>query len=179
MRILIDMDGVTADLVAYWISLINRYYGEKLKVEDVNDWHVHRCTENATKEQVEEFLRDPGFFLHLKPIPFAVQTIQALMDRGHDVVFVTHCKHGHEDKRLWIARHLPGFPMENIIFVERKELINGDVLLDDGVHNLEAWQREHPNGIAVCFDTPYNRHWNENRVYCWHGFDLLIKALEA
>jgi 5'-nucleotidase len=178
MRLLIDMDGVTADLVSHWIALINRYHGEKLTVEDVTDWYVHKITRNTTKEQVDEFLKDPGFFRHLDPIPQALATLKQLMAEGHDVIFVTHCKFGHEDKRVWIEHHLPGFPMENIIFAERKELVIGDLLLDDGLHNLEAWQEAHPNGVAVCFDTPYNQEWEGHRVYCWIGFHTLVKSLE-
>ena len=174
MRLLIDMDGVCADLVSHWVTLLNRYHGETLQKEDVTDWHIHKITEQTTRKEVEAFLADPGFFLHLEPIPGAIETLRRLIRDGHDLVFVTHCKEGHGDKRKWLERHLPGFPMRSVIFAERKELVSGDVLLDDGVHNLRDWQKHNPSGIAVCFDAPYNQHWQGERVTNWEAFYELI-----
>jgi 5'-nucleotidase len=170
MRVLLDMDGVMADLMSHWADMLNRYHNANITVDDFKDWKVEKAVPHLTYEQVHEFLADPGFFLHLQPIPGAIEAVKDLMSDGQDVVFVTYCRAGHEDKRKWVERHLPGFPMANIIFAERKELIQGDVLVDDGLHNLEAWQAEHPTGVAVAFDTPYNQSWHGPRITDWSEF---------
>lgn len=168
MRILCDIDGVMADCLKHWINLLNRYHNEGLIHSDITEWDVHPFCKNATPQQVYGFLNEPGFFLHLDPIPGAVETVQKFIADGHEVVFVTACTHGHKDKRTWLQRHLPDFDLKNLIFAERKELVHGDVLIDDRPLNLRAWQKAHPDGTAICFAHPYNKEYQGPRYKTWN-----------
>ncbi len=168
MRILLDMDGVIADLLTHWCQLINDRHGENLTPETATDWNIHKlCQDPDAANKIYEFFREDGFFRELPPMPGAVEGIQTLMRRGHDVVIVTACKYGHSDKRAWFRDHLPHFNRRNIIFAERKELIRGDVFIDDHVQNLEAWAWSWPGKTAICFDAAHNRHWGGERVHNW------------
>lgn len=166
MRILVDMDGVIVDCLSHWIKLINRYHFTDVKIEDITHWDLEKFCAPATREQVYSFLTHPGFFRHLDPIPSAIESIKYLIDKNHDVVIVTACKHGFKDKLDWIKDHMPWFDLKNIIFAERKELVYGDVLIDDGVHNLEAWEKE-TNRYPICFATPYNKNFAGRRADNW------------
>lgn len=178
MRILCDMDDVVAECTAYWLTLLNRYYGEELRPQDITDWHLWKFCKNATREQVYSHLADPGFFLHLEPVPGAIPSLKKLQDAGHEVVFVTACQHGHADKRRWIQNHLPGFDLRNVIFAERKELINGDILIDDRIENLEQWKHLNPTSYPICFARPHNHGYLGGKAFSWEGVMVLINLLE-
>lgn len=176
MRILLDMDGVTVDIYPVWLELINRYYHEGLKVSDLIEWDFAKFCKNATPDQVYGFLSEPGFFRHLPPMPGAMMAVRNLIAAGHEIVFVTACTHGHTDKRAWIKRHFPTFPMRNIIFAERKELVRGDILIDDNQDNLKAWGAENPDGAAICYGQPHNRNYDGLRYANWMQVLQVIEA---
>jgi 5'(3')-deoxyribonucleotidase len=176
LRIVCDMDGVICDLIGWWTYLLNRYHGTNIKRDDVTEWDIHAACPEIFKEEVYKYLGDPGFFLHLDPIPGALEGLRGLIQRGHDVVIATACEYGHADKRLWLKRHLPELPHQNIVFIERKELIPGDVFIDDRLENLEKWSEA--NGMCgdpICFDAPYNRSWGGIRAKSW---DEIITRIE-
>jgi 5'-nucleotidase len=178
MRILVDMDGVIADCMSHWLTLINRYHGENLKPGDITGWAIEDFCKTAKAKQVYRFLRQPGFFRHLDPIPGALEAMNWLMRAGYDVVIVTACKYGQVDKQEWLKAHLPEFNLHNLIFAARKELVQGDVLIDDGMHNLEEWGKAHPNGLPICFAHPHNLTYEGERVYSWKQVLLAISGFE-
>ena len=174
MRILLDIDGVVADLLPYWLELINRYYGERLLLDEITCWEVHKFCKNAKPEQIYSFFEEPGFFLHLDPVPGSLTAVNQLLATGHEIVFVTACNAGHSDKRRWVQRHFPNFNLENIVFAERKELIKGDIFVDDNVDNVRAYQLEHPGALAVCFAAPHNRDYAGLRIRNLQGLFILL-----
>lgn len=172
MRILLDMDGVLADCLGYWLGLLNRYHGLDLKPTDITEWDTHRFCKDVPESVVYGYLSQPGFFRHLQPVEGAIDGVNYLISEGHEVVIVTSCprEYGESDKRQWLKSHIPKLDPKNFISAHRKDLIQGDILLDDGVHNLEAWRDANIKGLAVCFDQPYNRSYIGARSYDWKDF---------
>jgi 5'-nucleotidase len=172
MRLLIDMDSVTVELMPYWLNLYNQEYGESLTKEQITDWNLERIAKRGNV--ILDYLERPGFFLNPPPVTGAIEYITKLKGDGHDVVFVTTCQAGHTDKLAWLKKHFLSHNHRHVIFATRKELVLGDVLLDDGPHNLN-----HPHALNVCFDQPWNRHVEtDHRVHSWPDFYQLIQNLE-
>jgi 5'(3')-deoxyribonucleotidase len=102
----------------------------------------------------------------------------ALQSRGHDII-VTTAAQGRTalyDKIRWLKKHIPDFDKHNVISAHRKDAVVGDILLDDGLHNL----RDFP-GIPCIFDQPWNRSEDLSggfRVHGWAEFVELVIDLE-
>lgn len=176
MRIICDQDGVLVDILTPWLKKLNRYHGEALQYEDVTQWAVHKVCKNTKEHEVYKYLNDRGFFLHAEEVEMAPVGIRRLMDAGHDVIIVTTCHYGHEDKKEWVRRHIPDFPVEdNMIFARRKYLIRGDVFIDDSEQNLIDYQRENPDAMVICFDAPHNGLYDGYRACTWLGVIDLIE----
>ncbi len=61
-----------------------------------------------------------------------------------------------------------------MVFTHRKELVRGDLLLDDAPHNLKAFARY---GIPVAMAYPYNAGVDCFRVADWREFLTLVDRL--
>lgn len=175
LRLLIDMDAVTADIFKLWLSLINKETGENLTTSDIKDWDIASSTKMGKK--CYNFLSQPNFFFDLKPIPKAIDTLKKLHDDGHDIVFVTACPPTSEtafyEKLSWVKKYLPFIDAErNVIAAYRKDLIKGDVLFDDKYDNLIDF-----SGIAVCMSYEYNKKYEGPRVTNWTAFYHFIQTL--
>lgn len=171
-RILLDMDGVLCNLIAKWFKAYNEEYGDQIDVAALDQWGPHRIARAG--KAIYKYLSQPGFFRDLEPIPGAVGGVRALLERGHDVVIVTAARQGHRDKLAWIREHLPFLPRDNVVFTHRKELVRGDLLLDDAPQNLKAFARY---GIPVAMAYPYNAGVDCLRVADWSEFLTLVDRL--
>jgi 5'(3')-deoxyribonucleotidase len=65
-----------------------------------------------------------------------------------------------EGKRAWIKKHLP-VVSKRLVFLNCKEALGtrGNVLIDDGDHNIEGFRAAGGSGILV------PRPWNKNRSF--------------
>lgn len=90
-----------------------------------------------------------------------VEFVHLLRARGHKVIFCTNQFPGTEKYTLrWIQVHR--LDNDGICFLVNKALLRADILLDDGVHNLEDFERS--GGVAVAFEQPWNEEWKGLRV---------------
>ena len=166
MRIVVDMDEVMAQFVAKVLRRWNALSGKNFTRDDITSWrmeevlgadHLGRTAEGL----IDEWLAEDGFFEDLDPVPGAIEAVNKMRAHGYDVVFATSIPevavHSYTGKRRWLRKHFPHMSMKDMIAVSRKELIDGDILIDDGAHNIEDWVKARKEG-AVIFDAPWNRH---------------------
>lgn len=181
LRLLIDLDGVSADCYTRWFSLYNAEYNDDLDVSRVKSWDVHFYVKKECGKGIYKYLNRPNFFQELEPIEGCQEVLEYLHGRGHEILIVTStprgAKTGHYDKIQWVKKYLPFVPTKNVISTHRKDAIYGDILLDDGPHNLE-----HFPGITCIFDHPHNHSRNSDfeadyRVYNWFEFKDLVDRL--
>ena len=179
LRLLIDMDSVCAKTMNRWLELYNRDYDDTMVPTDVTDWDLHQFVKRECHYKVYEYLASPKFFATLDAFKDCSAVLKRLQKAGHDLVLVTACPRGAEtglyDKIAWVKKNLPFLPRKNMITAHRKELVRGDLLLDDGAHNITAFQ---PYGLTCVF----NQSWNQTvpsdyRVSTWLEFEQLITEL--
>lgn len=181
MRILIDLDGVIYCLHDEWFGRYNAATGDSLKAEDVRGWGTHEYCKNG--KEVYDYLKEYGVWYQGKAIPGAHQGIQRLVNLGHEVVIVSSpfwdsvwCAF---DKGRWVKDNLPMIGVKNVVLTHRKDLVTGDVLIDDAVHNLESFP-----GYKVLFNQPWNEGYNAHnngmiRVMDWKEVVRAIKNLSV
>ncbi|GAB6932238.1 5' nucleotidase, NT5C type [Calditerricola satsumensis] len=176
--LLIDMDSVIVDLMAEWYARYNRDYGDNLTVARATSWDATTYVKPECGAKIYDYLREPGLFAGLKPLPHAIEVLERL-SRRYEIFIVTASPSAiaYAEKEAWVQRHLPFLGRERLIFAHRKEMIRGDLLFDDAPHNLRRFQAT--GRIAVAMDYPYNRDVACPRVSSWLEFEERLPELLA
>jgi 5'-nucleotidase len=157
LTILIDMDGIAADLMDKVLSLYNAEHGTSYGHEHVTDWSFGKCIPGGNK--IFRYMDAPGFFRDLKPIPGTVRTLKELHAAGHDLhILSTPHLRGTcaQDKLAWVEEHLPFIGSRNTMLVRHKEMVKGDVLIDDKPETIEKYRRTWPKSFLATIAYPYN-----------------------
>lgn len=150
----------------------NYLNNQNLKPEDIDKWDLAPFIGIEGKN----IFKKPGFFINLKPFPYAIETLLELKRDSHDILIVTHPPNGVTamEKHQWIEKYLSFIPSENIVLTARKSLIKGDLIFDDAPIHLEGF-----DGIKVCMNKPYNKDYIncDYRVNNWLEFYNVVKRL--
>ena len=177
MVILVDMDDVIEQLLVKLVEHTNRKFRRDVTVEQVTDWNIIAAYPGMTKEQILDFMYQPGFWETVEPMPGAPEALKHFIDEGHEVFIVTATEYELVNEKMThcLFRLFPFLSRDQVILTRRKQLIRGDVLIDDGIHNLEggAYKR-------ILFSAPYNREYDAEahgmiRVSSW---DEIVKIID-
>ena len=116
----------------------------------------------------------------VKPLPGAVEYLKRLQDDGHDIYIVTTSNYlslkGKMENLLF--KYFPFIKWDHVIITSNKQMIRGDVLIDDGVHNLEGGDY-----FKILMTAPHNRNYDAAankmiRVDSWENIYRVISVLE-
>ena len=166
--ILCDADDTLEDLLPYWLNELNQTYGYNVKKEDVKSWNLKAVYPTLTQRQIDAPVFGDELWNKITPVKDSSHYLQRLIEDGHDIYIVTAANYQSIEAK--VNRLLEIFPFlhwKKIITTWDKRLIRGDVLIDDGVHNLIGGDY-----VKLLFDQPHNRNINEEdygiiRVYTW------------
>ena len=179
MVILIDADGVLEDLTQKWVIYLNEKYGTSVRYEDVTEWDMTKNFPSLTREQVYGAELDDELYERLKPYDGAVQYVKKLMDDGHTVYVVTTSPYQilKVKTEKVLLKYFPFLTWKNVIVTSDKKLIKGDILIDDGIHNLLGGDY-----LKILMSAPYNRDFDAGkngmiRVHNWKEIYEIISAL--
>jgi 5'(3')-deoxyribonucleotidase len=76
------------------------------------------------------------------------------------------------EKMKWITKHFPFLNWKQIVLCGTKEIINGDIMIDDHFKNLDNFQ-----GQTILFTQPHNINKNTDkhiRVNDWKEIEKLL-----
>jgi 5'-nucleotidase len=160
MIVFVDMDGVAADIIPYWLYRYNTDFQDDLSYEDITCWGLEKLVKPLCGEHIRDYLDDPGFFAKARVIDGSIDALRDISDKGHKVYFATHTpetsRTAYYEKCTWADRHFPFIGGDHVIAVKDKSVLLGDVLIDDKPENLVAFQ-----GRRVLYDQPWNRSFLE------------------
>lgn len=175
MLIVVDQDQVLAKWVERILEWYNEDKGTSFTRDDITKWDMSSNLGPHSGDFLRSCMRYPELYRDLEPVEGALYGMKRLKELGHDVVIATAVPRcagiAYHGKLEWIRRNMPWFDLKNFIAIQRKDLLVGDILLDDGPHNIEAWNKT--GRASVIFDAPWNRdllglrvkHWNEFLEY--------------
>ncbi len=174
MRILVDCDGVLSNFIDHVLVELNDICGTKHVIDDVTEWEMYEALKvpGEARERVDEIVMSPGFCAYLPTISGAREALDQLRADGHQVRCLTTPFKGDNwmpERVHWLRKHM-GFNRKEVIFCHEKEYEWGDVLVDDKIENLQAWQARHPLGKAILFVQPWNKsddRWQGARADDW------------
>lgn len=166
--VLCDVDEVIAGMHTEFLRRYNRRWDDYLVHKDITSWEVSKIVKPECGEKALDIFAEPDLYDNVLPIDGALEGIKEL--RYHDcrVVFVSSCPVGSADAKVaWLLNH--GFvprtrTLPDVILGTDKSLIAGDVLIDDALHNVIAFNPR----PTILFDQPHNQDvkW-PNRARNW------------
>ena len=99
----------------------------------------------------------------------AAEALKHFMNAGHEVFIVTATEPEHVEEKMngLLFRYFPFLSWDQVIITRKKQQIRGDVLIDDGIHNLEGGEYR-----KILFTAPHNRFYDAEangmiRVSTW------------
>lgn len=176
-RIWLDQDNTIYDLSKPWYDAHNKDYPQHdLRSEHIKGWDTQQVCNNAgCKADIYSYFnrvelwRDGGIIEGAKEV-IDQWRYEDLADLG----IVTTASNGMSMpyKIEWLQKHFPY--IEDIIMTHKthvKHLLRGDILIDDGIHNLTKWQ-----GVGILYTQP----WNEDntdlpRANNWKEVDIMVR----
>lgn len=180
LTILFDADDTVENLCGCWIAMLNEQYGTSVTLEDMRDWDITLAFPTLTKEQIFGVLHDDELWRRITPIPGAVEVLQQLHLDGYPLYMVTASSY--RTCKTKVERLLELFPFldwDHIIFTIHKQMVRGDILIDDNPCNLIGGEY-----FKILFDRPHNHSYNNMansmvRVYTWEEIYMVINILQG
>ena len=179
--ILLDVDGVVADFegavrrtvaeIGYVMAVPTEWNFTLKFPAEVSDHYLNRASL-------------PGWCSTIDPYPGAERFVAELRTLG-DVVAVTAplgcCPTWESERREWLRCR----GIHDVVSTRRKDLVYGDVLIEDKVENLRTWwerwavkpNRRRVSDMGILVQHTYNRHadWPTCVPVC--DFDALLEAV--
>jgi 5'(3')-deoxyribonucleotidase len=157
--ILLDVDNVMCDFTSVYLSHLHKVADRLHTVEEITSFDFTQCV-STVGEDAAVWHSISNTWHSVQGIPEYLGTSEVLARlREHSrVIAVTtprwRCPRWMTERAHWLLDR--GFSESDICFVSDKSLVAGDLLVDDGVHNIKAWQAKHPHGRAILRSQPWN-----------------------
>lgn len=181
MRILVDMDDTIENLGVAWVAWLNKEYNRNVDWFEIRSWDMLIPYKGLTEQELYGPLNIPEFWDTVTPKPDAQKYLKMLIDEGNEVIIVTSSYYktiaAKVEKVLF--KYFPYLTWSNVIIAEKKQLIPGDVLIDDGPHNLEGGSYR-----RFLFHCPHNTSYPDKeqgmlRVHDWEEVYRAIHCLAS
>ena len=162
MRIFIDMDDVLVELLDEWLVKLNKISKYHREPEDIVNWDMKLAYPDLTSNQLYNLLFDETMWSNIKPVKNAYKYLKQLIDDGHEVYIATSSspRSFFIKTEYCLLKHFDFLTPKNLICINDKYLLDGDVLFDDYHENLRKFK-----GVKVLKDAPYNRNCDRQRTY--------------
>ena len=150
MIIICDVDEVLADMMPQVIKEYNNLYGSDITIDDIVQWEL--------PEDMKAIYKRKDFFWELEPVEGAIEGLNMLA-KNHEIIIATSPSAIPSiayEKLTWLHCFFPEF-VNNAMIGGRKELLQGDVIIDDNADYLI----NSPCPTKICMDRPWNRHLQE------------------
>jgi 5'(3')-deoxyribonucleotidase len=174
MHFIVDIDGVLAEQVTPMLEILNPQLGLNLTKEDITVYD-QKVGDIDIGEWLRRKMTDPDWIVELPLIPFAAEGVAVLRNIGKVMIATSRPKLGCWATEEWLTRNQ--IFVDGLMFTPNKELLPGDVLIDDSPQNIIMFGRT--EGFGLLFDQPWNRNFDFadpeiKRVYGWKNIiDLL------
>lgn len=159
-----DIDGVLRDFDGAVYKAIKRHYPKAAPPRRpiITNWHTHLFYPMFEKSHFYSFVFNEAayeIFTNAKPYPGAIKFIRELKKFGN-LILVTHQNEITAKATIdWLKEHKIKYDFLCISKDCNKEIINGDLLIDDKPENVEQ------NLKNILFHRP----WNNIFASSWHN----------
>jgi 5'(3')-deoxyribonucleotidase len=167
--ILVDMDGVLADVYTTFFKLHEQETGQRLNLKDIAGF----LEEEAFKNQ-RKWVSSPGFFRDLPVMPGSREALMKLNELYKIIVvsLATEFPYCMTDKQLWMHENFPFISWKQLVFCGDKSIVKADIMIDDHFKNLD-----HFDGRTILYTQPHNvliTNTRHTRVGSWAEIEKLL-----
>jgi 5'-nucleotidase len=160
--ILCDVDGVIFDFNEGLRRLTELSKEESIKRIAKHGTYVGNAEAAFGKELFLTAMTSPRFWSRLPVIEKNLNQMKKWMSDGHSVAFVTAPWEGADPwisiRKKALDKHFGGHRYSyRRVYTHDKELVAGDILIEDKPENLKKWLANNKNGRGYLVDWPYNR----------------------
>ena len=176
----IDIDGVLRDMLSEMCYIYNREYNESIKPSDVKEYDVDKtftkCNEIDGMSAKYFFFNDYAYELCSFPkvIDKAKEALDLLHKLDYYIIIVSYQNDyiNKEATLSWLNEH--NIYYDSICFTDRKDLIHGDIIVDDNPEFLNICD---DNEEKILIDAPYNKNENKYKRFnllSYHLYQLVL-----
>lgn len=168
-QVLVDMDGVLADVYAQFLDFEFRKTGVQKDIQS-----LHGISESDAFPLHDEYVNSAGFFRNAPLISDSVEGLKYLNDK-YKVLIVssaTEFPGSLLEKQEWLQEFFPFITWQQMIFCGKKDSIKGDIMIDDHPKNLDFF-----DGRRILFTQPHNslvENDQNERVNTWKEIMKLL-----
>ena len=121
-----------------------------LRLDEVTEW----APSGKRTDCIIDCFDKPDFFKLQRPYPGAQEFIKELVKKANVYILTAVAPEIMGIRAETILKYFPEIPPENIILTSAKSVVEIDVLLDDGAHNILSTRAKYP----VLMRRPWNHH---------------------
>jgi 5'-nucleotidase len=168
-RVLVDMDGVLANVYQSFFELHEKDFGKRLSIQDIIGLKESEAFPNQLK-----WINTPGFFRSIPVMRGSQEGLRKLNDHYEVVVvsMATEFPVSLTDKQLWLIEHFPFISWKQTVFCGCKDIVQADIMIDDHLKNLDSF-----TGETILFSQPHNMNLTDprhKRVDSWPEIENLL-----
>lgn len=149
------MDGVLADIYGQFL----KHEFEDLNIKQSLDSLIGKL-ENEAFSNHDKYINSPNFFYDADPIEDSIEILEEVNSK-YDLFIVSSAIQfplSLDEKVRWLNKYFPFIHWKQIVLCGSKELISGDVMIDDHFKNLDFF-----NGKTIIFSQPHNLNRENGR----------------
>lgn len=177
MRIYVDIDGVTADLISEWLNRYNRDYNDMLFPTSIMDWGIEKYVKPECGMNIFTYLKDRNMYKRVEPIEDSLYYVHKLRQEGHEIIFLTDTPpEAGGVKFEWLNQH--GFEVDRDHYIEisakTRGLLSSGIFLDDNPKTVASIQDD--GNFAILMKQPWNKFSEVDYIVeSWADFYKLLK----
>ena len=167
----LDIDDVLMECVPYAIQLANEKYkfDPPLTIYEVDRWGKL----GTRADVIFEFFNDPEFFRNQPAIKGAREFVKKLSNMTEVFVSTAVWPQYMSIRHQRIVEEFPEIPADHILMGSRKDMIDVDILFDDGMHNVFQSNAAYP----ILMRRPWNRE--ATGILAVNTYDEFLKLVEV
>ena len=174
----IDIDGVLRNLLPKMCDLYNQAFKTDIKVKDIVEYELDKTFTKC--KEIDNISANEWFFINcscvlnrFSPIlENAQEAMRLLHQKGYYIIIVSYQKTYQQQTETldWLNNHYIFY--DSICFTKRKDLIIGDIVVDDNIEFLDICNEKR----KICIDAPYNV--NKHNYEHYKSLYDFVKTLE-
>lgn len=162
LTVLVDFDQTLNNLNEVWVAYLNERHGTTVTPDDIKCWDLTKAFPTLTANEIFKPLLEEELWERVTILPKAYDNICKLKYDGHKIYVVTTSNPTTVPIKLnkVLFKYFPFFTYNDVIITSHKQLVMGDVLVDDAPHNLAG----DTTYAKILISAPHNKSFDERSI---------------